>query len=63
MLNKRFTFLCTKEERLALESLAEYYHRSKGDMMRELIRVAIQTMNQSSDSQNRIMKESNNDQQ
>ena len=63
MLTKRFTLLCTQEERQDLEELAEYHHRSKGDMVRLLIRTAIQTMNQSTDSKNPIMKESKNDQQ
>jgi hypothetical protein len=63
MNTNRFTFLCTPEERQDLQKLAEYHHRSKGDLVRLLIRTAIQTMNQSIDSKNPIMKESNNDQQ
>jgi hypothetical protein len=63
MNTNRFTFLCTQEERQDLERLAEYHHRSKGDMVRVLIRTAIQTKNQSIDSNNPIIKENKNDQQ
>ena len=39
MLNKRFTFLCSNEERQMLKSLSEHLHRSQGDTVRFLIRV------------------------
>ena len=37
MHNTRFTFLCTKDEKLSLERLAAFYQRSKGDTVRFLI--------------------------
>lgn len=36
----RFTFLCNKEERLRLKTLAEHLHRSQGDTIRLLIHYA-----------------------
>ena len=41
MLNKRFTFLCTEDERDKLNRLARFLHRSRGDTIRELIREAV----------------------
>ncbi len=36
----RFTFLCNKEERRKLKTLAEHLHRSQGDTIRLLIHYA-----------------------
>ena len=44
MRNQRFTFLCTKEERLILERLAFSCKRSRGDTIRQLIHEAMQKM-------------------
>jgi hypothetical protein len=44
MRNLRFTFLCTQDERRALDWLAAHYCRSKGDTIRELLRNAIQAI-------------------
>jgi len=52
MLTKRFTLLINSEEKLDLEKLAEYHHRSQGDVVRVLIRTAIQQINQGIDSKN-----------
>jgi hypothetical protein len=40
MLNKRFTFLCSEEERDKLTRLAQSLHRSRGNTIRLLIREA-----------------------
>lgn len=40
MRTQRFTFLCTTEERFCLEQLAVFYHRTKGDTVRLLIKQA-----------------------
>ena len=42
MNNKRFTFLCTEDEREQLSKLAKYYHRTQSDAIRMLIREALQ---------------------
>jgi hypothetical protein len=49
MLNKRFTFLCTEEERDELTRLAQSLHRSRGDTIRLLIRDAVQAISQASE--------------
>jgi hypothetical protein len=41
MLNERFTFLCSEDERDDLTNLAKSLHRSQGDTIRMLIRHAI----------------------
>ena len=43
MLNKRFTFLCSEEERDKLTRLAQSLHRSRGDSLRLLLRQATQS--------------------
>jgi hypothetical protein len=40
MLNRKFTFLCTEDERVELTRLAESFHRSRGDTLRMLLREA-----------------------
>ena len=46
MRDKRFTFLCTNEDRLSLGQLAAIYQRSKGDMMRFLIHKELQAISE-----------------
>lgn len=45
MRDRRFTFVCTGEERMMLEVLASKRHRTKSDAIRLLIRVAFQECN------------------
>lgn len=40
MRDQRFTFLCTQEEKELLASLAIRFHRTQGDLIRQLIREA-----------------------
>ena len=46
MRNKRFTFLCTTEDRLSLEQLAAFHQRSKGDTIRFLIYKELQAISE-----------------
>ena len=46
MLNKRFTFLCSEEERQLIAALSQYLCRSQGNAIRFLIRVAASEMTQ-----------------
>ena len=46
MRDKRFTFLCTNEDRLALDQLATFYQRSRGDVMRFLIHKEAQVISE-----------------
>lgn len=41
MNDQRFTFLCTKDERIQLTALAKHYHRTQSDTIRMLIRKAL----------------------
>jgi hypothetical protein len=40
MLNQRLTFLCSLEDRQIIQMLSQFYHRSMGDTIRQLIREA-----------------------
>jgi len=53
MRDKRFTFLCTYDERELLSDLAGRLHRSKSDVIRLLIReAAIRLLNRDSEINN-----------
>jgi predicted transcriptional regulator len=49
MRTERFTFLCTTEEKQALEGLASALHRSKSDTIRLLIITAVDLQRWSED--------------
>jgi Arc/MetJ-type ribon-helix-helix transcriptional regulator len=48
MYEYRFTFLCSEEERTNLAKLATHHHRSQSDVIRMLLREAIEKMTKDS---------------
>ena len=44
MYEYRFTFLCSEEEKTNLAKLAAHHHRSQSDVIRMLLRDAIEKM-------------------
>jgi hypothetical protein len=59
MNDQRFTFLCTKDERVQLTKLAAHCQRSQSDTIRFLIRQAIQDISNDSQASMKVYKNTN----
>jgi len=57
MLNKRFTFLCSDEERVLLTKLSQYLNRSKSDAIRFLLKAALSEMRKETNKNTSLVDE------